>query len=210
MQEVTLDLEVSSDSAMVWRDDRLYLLDQRQLPEREVFIECTDVRVTAEAIRAMVVRGAPAIGITAAYGIVLAARERFVRHGPDWRSHLDADLELLAAARPTAVNLFWAIARFRTLIAGLGDTDPVPSLLDEAVAIHRQDRLDNRRMGEFGAELMVSPGAVITRRTGDRRLGHRTRCHPQCPPPQQDHHRLRGRDPALAAGRATDRLGAVP
>ena len=52
MQEVTLDLEVSSDSAMVWRDDRLYLLDQRQLPEREVFIECTDVRVTAEAIRA--------------------------------------------------------------------------------------------------------------------------------------------------------------
>ena len=162
MQEVTLDIPISADVAIVWQDDRLYLLDQRQLPTREVFIECPDVRSTAEAIRAMVVRGAPAIGITAAYGVVLAARARHARNPADWRAAVESDLTLLAASRPTAVNLFWAIARFRTLIAGLGDGDPVPSLLTEATGIHRQDRVDNQRMGEFGAGLIQGPTAVIT------------------------------------------------
>lgn len=162
MQEVTLDIPVSADAAIVWQDDRLYLLDQRCLPAREVFIECPDVRTTAEAIRAMVVRGAPAIGITAAYGIVLAARERHMREPATWRDAIDGDLQLLAAARPTAVNLFWAIARFRDLIARLGDGDPVAALLAEAKAIHRQDRVDNQRMGEFGAGLIQGATAVIT------------------------------------------------
>jgi methylthioribose-1-phosphate isomerase len=110
----------------------------------------------------MVVRGAPAIGIAAAYGIVLAARDRYAADAAGWRSALEADLQTLAAARPTAVNLFWAIARFRELVAGLGDGDPVPRLLEEAVAIHRQDREDNRRMGDFGAALIDGPTAVIT------------------------------------------------
>lgn len=162
MQEVTLDIPVSADTAILWRQDHLYLLDQRRLPLREVFIECPDVHTTAEAIRAMVVRGAPAIGIAAAYGIVLAARDRYAADPAGWRSALEADLQTLAAARPTAVNLFWAIARFRGLVAGLGDGDPAPRLLDEAVAIHRRDREDNRRMGDFGAALIDGPTAVIT------------------------------------------------
>jgi len=162
MQEINLDIPVSADTAIVWQDERLYLLDQRCLPAREVFIECPDVQITAEAIHAMVVRGAPAIGITAAYGIVLAARERHARDPATWRDAIEADLQVLAAARPTAVNLFWAIARFRKLIARLGDVDPVPALLAEAVAVHRQDRLDNRRMGEHGASLIQGRTAVIT------------------------------------------------
>ena len=162
MQEVTLDIPVSADTAIVWQDDRLFLLDQRQLPAHEVFIECTDVQTTADAIRAMVVRGAPAIGIAAAYGIVLAARHRYACDPQGWCDALEPDLQTLADARPTAVNLFWAIARFRELIAGLPDGYPVPAMLAEAVAIHDRDRADNRRMGEFGASLIQGPTAVIT------------------------------------------------
>jgi methylthioribose-1-phosphate isomerase len=79
-----------------------------------------------------------------------------------WRETIEEDLHLLVAARPTAVNLFWAIARFRELIAGLGEGDPVQALLTEARAIHRQDRIDNQRMGEFGASLIERATAVIT------------------------------------------------
>ena len=162
MQEVDLDIPVSADAAIVWRDDRLYLLDQRALPRREVFVECPDVQTTAEAIRSMVVRGAPAIGITAAYAVVMAVRERYAHAPGDWREAVGTDLQLLAGSRPTAVNLFWAIARLRDLIAGLDDTDPVPRLLAEAIAMHRRDRADNQRMGEFGAGLIEGPTAVIT------------------------------------------------
>ena len=162
MQEVELDIPVSADVAILWRDDRLYLLDQRALPRREVFVECPDVQTTAEAIRSMVVRGAPAIGITAAYGVVLAVRERYAHARGHWRAAVENDLQMLAGSRPTAVNLFWAIARLRELIRGLDDTDPVARVLAEAIAIHRSDRADNQRMGEFGAGLIEGPTAVIT------------------------------------------------
>jgi len=162
MQEVTLDIPISADVAVLWQDDCLYLLDQRLLPQREAFIACPDAQTTARAIREMVVRGAPAIGIAAGYAIVLAARARYAADPRGWREAVDGDLQVLAAARPTAINLFWAIARFRALIAQLGQGDPVPRLLAEAVAIHQQDREDNRRMGDFGAGLIDGPTAVIT------------------------------------------------
>jgi methylthioribose-1-phosphate isomerase len=170
MQEVSpesLQLDtVSADDAILWRNDGLYLLDQRRLPGREVFIACPDARTTAGAIAAMVVRGAPAIGITAAYGIALAARARFAERGADWRDLIEVDLDILAASRPTAVNLFWAIERLRRLIDALDAGDPVERLLAEARAIHTRDRADNRRMGEFGAGLIDPiegrPGSVIT------------------------------------------------
>jgi len=162
MQEVRLDIPVNAEAAIVWRDDALYLLDQRQLPQREVFICCTDARSTAQAIHAMVVRGAPAIGITAAYGAALAARQRHAQAPQQWRALLAADLDELAAARPTAVNLFWAIARLRSLLETLGDGDPFARLLQEAQAIHAQDRADNLAMGEFGASLVGERCAVIT------------------------------------------------
>ena len=162
MKEVTLDIAVTADVAVLWQDDRLYLLDQRLLPQREVFIECVDAATTAEAIGAMVVRGAPAIGIAAAYGVVLAARQRFAQDAESWRHALEDDLQVLAGSRPTAINLFWAIARMRELLSGLTATNPVPALLAEAEAIHQRDRADNRRMGDYGASLIAGPTAVIT------------------------------------------------
>ena len=162
MQQVTLDIPVNADAAIVWHDDALFLLDQRQLPQQEVFICCDDAQSTADAIRAMVVRGAPAIGITAAYGVALAARQRFGQSTENWRELLERDLEVLAKSRPTAVNLFWAIDRCREFLGTIGNVNPFPALLTLAQQVHEADRADNRRMGEFGASLMTEPGAVIT------------------------------------------------
>jgi len=162
MQEVSLDIEVSADSAVVWQDERLYLLDQRQLPQREVFIECVDVQGVARAIRAMVVRGAPAIGIAAAYGIGLAVRAHHLDDPLGWREALEADYQRLAAARPTAVNLFWAIGHLQRFVETIDDADPAAQVLAEAIAIHQRDRADNRRIGDFGASLIEGPTGVIT------------------------------------------------
>lgn len=162
MHEVKLDIPITADVAVLWRDDALYLLDQRRLPATELFIHCRDVQETADAIRAMVVRGAPAIGLTAAYGVVIAARARYAQNPDGWRRDIEADLDVLAASRPTAVNLFWAIAHMRQRIAGIDADDPVPVLLSEALALHDQDRAANRRMGDFGAELIPGQTSVIT------------------------------------------------
>lgn len=148
--------------AVSWHDGVLQLLDQRLLPAQYVTLRYDDVIQVAEAIREMVVRGAPAIGVTAAYGIVLAARARFAQVGGQWREAILPDLKALAASRPTAVNLFWAIERMERCISQLGDGDPEAALLAEAVAIHEEDIAANRRMGELGAALIESPCAVQT------------------------------------------------
>ena len=152
----------SPDNAVVWHKDHLYLLDQRWLPQRTQFLRLRTVADTARAIGDMVVRGAPAIGITAAYGVVLAAREQFKRRGGRWRVYIDADLRTLAASRPTAVNLLWALKRMGRLFDGLDADDPEPALLAEARAIHEEDREANRRMGELGAGLIAKPTRVLT------------------------------------------------
>jgi len=155
-------LDPFPDNAVAWRDGRLYLLDQRLLPDKAEFLPLETAASTAAAIIEMVVRGAPAIGITAAYGAVLAARARFAELGNEWRSAMERDLGALAASRPTAVNLFWALDRMRDLIARIGDGDPVPALLAEAEAIHAEDRAANHHMGELGADLITGPTEVIT------------------------------------------------
>lgn len=154
--------EIHPDNAIVWHDDRLVLLDQRILPGETRFVACSSAAETARAITDMVVRGAPAIGITAAYGVVLAARERFNADSAGWREAVGADIELLAASRPTAVNLFWALERMRRLIDALEAPDPVPTLLAEARKIHEEDVAANRAMGDFGAELIQGRTDVIT------------------------------------------------
>lgn len=98
--------------AIDWRDGVLRLLDQRLLPQEETWLEYGTAAGVAEAIRLMVVRGAPAIGISAAYGLVLGARARLAAGG-DWREALEEDFGVLADSRPTAVNLFWALNRMR-------------------------------------------------------------------------------------------------
>ena len=112
--------------AIDWRDDALYLLDQRVLPFTQAWLVYTQVADVADAIRSMVVRGAPAIGITAAYGVVLAARAR-IAAGGDWVAALEQDFQLLADSRPTAVNLFWALNRMRLRCVAPGTpTSPWP------------------------------------------------------------------------------------
>ena len=162
MEAMPLNIPANADQAIVWRNDRLYLLDQRLLPAEERYHEYQGAAATADAIREMVVRGAPAIGITAAYGVVLGARQRFAEVGPRWKECIGEDLARLASSRPTAVNLFWAIERMRQRIAALDHGDPEAALLAEAQAIHRADLEANRRMGDLGAELIQGPTCVIT------------------------------------------------
>ncbi len=140
--------------AIEWRDGALHLLDQRALPLEELWLECRSAAAVAEAIREMVVRGAPAIGISAAYGLVLGARSR-VAEGGDWRVALEADFRLLAESRPTAVNLFWALERMRGCLERLKDgEDPLLALEVEACGIHQSDREANLTMAQLGVELI--------------------------------------------------------
>lgn len=138
------------------------LLDQRRLPAQVAFLFLTDAAEVAEAITDMVVRGAPAIGIAAAYGAVLAARHRYEEDPKTWREAMEPDLARLLAARPTAVNLHWALARMRAAIATLSAGDPVPALLAEARRIHAEDIAANQRMGALGAALIERGSTVLT------------------------------------------------
>jgi len=147
--------------AIRWDNNQLQLLDQRILPREVVYLKFTDVNAVAKAICDMVVRGAPAIGITAAYGIVLAARARFAQSASDWKTLIEADLQILAQSRPTAVNLFWAIEQMRELISMLSG-DPETALLAEAKKIHQDDIAACRRIGELGATLIEKPCAILT------------------------------------------------
>ncbi len=142
--------------ALRWLGDRLDLLDQRILPRQVAWLSYTDAAGVAQAIHDLVVRGAPAIGVTAAYAVVLAAR---ARGGAPSRAALSAELALLRASRPTAVNLFWALDRMgRALDAGAS----LVALDAEARAIEAEDLAANRRMGELGAALIAPGSGVLT------------------------------------------------
>ena len=160
--ETTIPTAPGPDDAALWRAGAVYLADQRVLPERAELLRLATAPEMADAIRSMVVRGAPAIGVAAAYGVALAGRDAYASAGADWKGAIEVDLERLAASRPTAVNLFWAISRMRGLISRLDDRDPFPALLDEALAIHAEDRAANRRLGDLGAELIESRTDIIT------------------------------------------------
>jgi methylthioribose-1-phosphate isomerase len=142
--------------ALRWQGDRLDLLDQRILPRQVAWLSYSDAAGVAQAIRDLVVRGAPAIGVAAAYAVVLAAR---ARGGTPSRAALADDLAVLRAARPTAVNLFWALDRMaRALDAGA----TLASLDAEARAIEAEDLAANRRMGALGAALIAPGSGVLT------------------------------------------------
>jgi methylthioribose-1-phosphate isomerase len=134
----------------------VHLLDQRLLPGQEAWLQCADIESVGQAISDLVVRGAPAIGITAAYATVLAARARSgdVRA---WRR----DLDRLGHARPTAVNLGWAIERMKSVVADAGGLD-VDRLAEEAARIHRDDIEANRSMAQTGSALIEPGSGVLT------------------------------------------------
>lgn len=151
-------------SHIVWQGDALRLLDQRKLPQEMVYVTCRSVDQISHAIRDMVVRGAPAIGICAAYGAVLSVMHR-VEQGSDWRLGVTEDLAQLARARPTAVNLMWAVAESEKRL-GASDVDTaIADILHFATSVHEQDIQDNYRMAELACEAMSReevPFSVIT------------------------------------------------
>ena len=147
--------------AIQWQNNRLRLLDQRLLPAQETYLEYHDAAGVAQAIRDMVVRGAPAIGISAAYGVVLAAMQHAGCEPDTWQVKMAQDIEILAASRPTAVNLFWALERMQDCLARQ-TADPVVALLAEAQAIHAEDIAANHTMGELGASLIAANSTVLT------------------------------------------------
>lgn len=143
-----------------WSGHSLNVLDQRQLPQTVSYDEYHDAAGVAEAIKSMRVRGAPAIGIAAAYGVVLSAQQHAAT-GADWRERVQDDIKRLAAARPTAVNLFWALQLMQTALAS-ELPDPCKHLEALAVQIHQDDLQANLRMGELGAELLSGARGVLT------------------------------------------------
>jgi len=156
--------------AIQWVEDRLRLLDQRKLPESTEYLDLESCEAVAKAIAEMVVRGAPAIGITAAYGVALAAKARYTESPSNWKPALDADLKILANARPTAVNLHWALERMRSLIA-IVTSEPYEMLLKEAQRIQAEDVAGNYRMGELGAALLDGRPALTHCNTGSLATG---------------------------------------
>lgn len=144
-----------------WASEGIDLIDQRVLPHEFKVNHYADVRSLSQAITDMVVRGAPAIGITAAYGVVLAAREAYAQSGDKWREAIEDDLALLVVSRPTAVNLQWAITRMSGLFDSI-EGDPEPVLLAEAMSLHDEDIAANIHMGELGAALIEDDCQVLT------------------------------------------------
>ena len=158
---------MSPTRTVYWRDARVCMIDQRLLPEREVTLVLDDVAGLAKAIRDMAVRGAPAIGATAAYGLALGAQRSAAATAAGLRADLAVDAETLLAARPTASNLAWALGlvlgRLDTAIAA-GEAEPAALralALAEAERIADEDVATNRRMGALGAALLAERCTVI-------------------------------------------------
>lgn len=151
--------------AIRWQDEikTLLLLDQTQLPGSEVWCSYSDYRQVAVAIKTMIVRGAPAIGVTAAYAYCLAALEHRALEDAAFWVNLRVAREILSDSRPTAVNLFWALERMeRCLLKNGGSPQAISALLDEAKAIHREDVEMNHAIGHYGAAVVPHGARILT------------------------------------------------
>ena len=150
-----------------WTNEGVSMLDQRLLPNEETYLTLRSYEEVADAIKKMVVRGAPAIGISAAMGLALGASQSVGTSVADLEYDFDFMCKVMAATRPTAVNLFWAIERMRRALAkaktGTSDVEQVKQrLVDEALAIFQEDIESNRALGRFGAELIPDGATVLT------------------------------------------------
>lgn len=144
-----------------WQDSALVLLDQRRLPAEEVWLRCTQVSEVVAAIQNMVVRGAPAIGLAGAYGMVFAATAAWRHAGAQWRTAWLPEVAALRHARPTAVNLAWAVDLMAQHAVGIHGAPAAP-LLAQAQRIHAEDLAANHRMGLLGAALLGPASRVMT------------------------------------------------
>jgi len=148
-----------------WRNNQLEMIDQRCLPSVVQYLSYSDAQTVADGIQKMVVRGAPAIGVAAAYGIALEAQKYVLLNGADFHKRMAQAFKVLAASRPTAVNLFWALNRMRDRLSDAAQTETVSLarlLLDEAHAIYHEDIEINKTMGTFGASILEDGMCVLT------------------------------------------------
>jgi methylthioribose-1-phosphate isomerase len=155
---------VAAVETLRWRGDRLDLIDQRILPARFEYVSCTNAADVADAIHSMVVRGAPAIGCAAAFGVALEALRQDGQSGAKFDTALRSAFDVLAASRPTAVNLFWALDRMRAVLAAHRH-DPKAAaerLAQTALEIFRTDVETNRAIGRAGAQLVADGSRILT------------------------------------------------
>jgi methylthioribose-1-phosphate isomerase len=146
-----------------WENNSVVLIDQTKLPNKLVYVKCRDYREVADAIKKLVVRGAPAIGVTAAFGLALAAQQSRAKTLPELMTDLDTAFKMLRATRPTAVNLFWALERVMgraKKTKTLQDARKV--VLEEALKMSDEDINANRQMGANGAKLFRDGDIVLT------------------------------------------------
>jgi methylthioribose-1-phosphate isomerase len=148
-----------------WTSDHLRILDQTKLPEEKKYIDCNSVEEVASAIKELKIRGAPAIGIAAAFGVALGMRGQNFTSWEKFEERLSQVISILGGTRPTAVNLFWALERMGK-VAGRNkekDTEKIVKLLlKEAILIHEEDKLMCEKIGEFGASLLKDGDTVLT------------------------------------------------
>ena len=148
-----------------WRDNRVIMIDQTRLPGEEVYNEYTDFQGVAEAIRGMIIRGAPAIGVAAAMGIALGARDIIADTFESFYRQLENVCELLGQTRPTAVNLFWAIDRMKRVAQDNRDKslEEIRTILkEEAIRIEEEDLEICKNIGKNGASLITSGATILT------------------------------------------------
>lgn len=150
-----------------WTDEGVRMIDQRILPTEEKYLMLRSYEEVAEAIKKMVVRGAPAIGVSAAMGLALGAKQSVGTSVADLEFDFDYMCEVMSKTRPTAVNLFWAIERMRTAFnrarAQTSDVEEIKQMLvQEAQAVYTEDLESNRSMGRFGGELLEDGSTVLT------------------------------------------------
>ena len=148
-----------------WTDSGVRFIDQTKLPTEETYLTCTSCEQVADAIRTMVVRGAPAIGVAAAMGLALGVKNSGAESVGELQREFDRCCELVGATRPTAVNLFWAIRRMQAKFESQKGR-PLPqlkqALIEEAQRMHAEDIAANQAMGRLGATLMPATGGVLT------------------------------------------------
>ncbi len=148
-----------------WAGDHLRILDQTRLPGQVIYLDCFTLDQVADAIRDLKVRGAPAIGVAAGFGVVVGMLENKPRSRKEYEKRLSRVLSTMGATRPTAVNLFWALDRMKRVVERNKDEDPEKLnllLLEEAKAIHEEDKLMCEKIGEFGASLLKDGYTVLT------------------------------------------------
>lgn len=148
-----------------WKKGVLYLLEQRLLPFKEVWVKCEKVEKVARAIEDMTVRGAPAIGITAAYGVAVAALHSEAPSPAGFKKEIEKAIARLRKTRPTAVNLFWALDRMHRQLkkmSGADSFDQAYWLEREAVEIHKEDEALCDLLGKYGAQLLAGCRNVLT------------------------------------------------